>query len=136
MDKYRIGGEDKSVKRGVKASRKIVAAFALVLALTGGGYATEKPPVVPDSRPDKDEIVVVCDEGAYGVYAHMWREQRVFVFGSVYRNGKHDPPDAIVTWDEKDEANTVWYHGVKVPDAKKWLEDTDLCDMRGATEKS
>lgn len=108
--------------------------LALLLSLVGGGYAA---PTVPDSQPDKDEIVAVCDEGSRGVYAHAWLEQKVMIFGSVYKGNKHDPATVILTWkDEPEEGtpDTLWVYGVEIPKAEvlKWLEETDLCDASKA----
>ena len=100
--------------------------LVLVLALTGFGASAE--PVVPDSRPDKDEIIELCEDGAYGVYAHVWHEQKVMVFGRVYKDGKHDPADVTLTWKGENTPDTLWHRGAQVPDAVKWLKDTNLCD--------
>lgn len=113
----------------------LIAVFALVLTLGGMGLFAHADPIVPDSRPDRDEIVTLCEGGAYGVYAHAWHEQKVMIFGRVYKDGKHDSADVILTWKGKNTPDTLWYRGVQMPDAVKWLKETDLCDATAAATK-
>jgi hypothetical protein len=105
----------------------VIAALALVFALAGGGYAGEPLPVIPESKPSRDEIVTGCDDGRH-VYAHAWHKQKVLIFGTVYEDGKHDPPDVVLTWTGKNTIDKLWHRGIQVPDATEWLRATDLCD--------
>ena len=110
----------------VIALAAVLATFALVFVLAA--YAGEPLPTIPDSRPDKDQVVKMCEDGHY-VYAHAWHEQKIMIFGTVYKGGKHDPPDVVLTWKDKNTPDKLWHHGVQVPDAITWLDATDFCDF-------
>lgn len=105
-----------------------LGACAAAIILAAACYAFAGPaPIVPDSRPNRDEIAVVC-EADKAIYAHVWHEQSTMILGVVHKDGKHEAADVVISIKDK-KVDKLWHHGVEIPDANAWLSAMNLCDI-------